>query len=129
MKSIQINGTSVTITSNLKLEEIKFVETYDVNATILKDKNDTQIFRIGTGFCGNMTEYGITFARENSKGYAEVTLVMDENVKDIKDAFVKASFGMIEKANAVEEQIAKSYKALNKKFKEFGDTIKTTESE
>ena len=94
-KKIKIAGNAVILTSTLKFEEIKKLEKYNRDALCLVElKNDEEheVFRIQTGKCSSISEYGIVFTEANAAGYATATVLLPEGTVD-KKAYIKDNFG------------------------------------
>ena len=90
MAKIKISGSSVVITSDLKVEELKKVRKFTKSGLTLKDQKGNDVFTISLGNISSISKYGITYAGETAEGYAQATMMLDENIKaaDKKKAFI-----------------------------------------
>jgi hypothetical protein len=94
-KKIKIAGNAVVLTSSLKFETIQKMEKYNRDALCLievKNDEENEIFRIGTGKASSIGKYGITFMEANKDGFAVATILLPEGVTD-KKAYIKDNFG------------------------------------
>lgn len=128
-KRVRIVGNAVIITSKIKFEDIKKLEKYNPDALALCTKDDNgdvvEVFRVATGKVGNINKYGATFATADKNGFATVTTLIPEKIKD-KREFVKDNFGPIlfilkkfeEHVTETVEEFDKAYAALDDEIEE-----------
>ena len=83
MSKVKIVGNAVVITSDLKVEEILKVKKFTKSGLKLRDEKGNEIFAIDycPGANGNTSEHGIVYSEVNAEGYAQVSLLMAEDVK------------------------------------------------
>lgn len=94
-KKIKIAGNAIVLTSALKFETIQKMEKYNKNALCLvevKNDEENEIFRIGTGKSSSISKYGVTFMEANKDGYAVATILLPEGIAD-KKTYIKDNFG------------------------------------
>lgn len=126
MSKIKVNGIAVTITSELSMEDIKFLSKYEPDAlAIFEGDEDAQeeIFRVFYGIESQVADLGVVFARDNAKGKAEITVLVPEQVKDVKKYVTENFFGAIRNLNAVEEYAVARANAIRKEFADFEASI------
>ena len=127
-KRIRIIGNALVLTSKLKFETIQKMEKYNRNALCLievKNDEETEIFRIGTGKVSAISKYGITFMEADKDGFATATVLFPEGVADkrefIQDNFATALFMLNDLEDAVNTACAEleaAYEALDKEIVE-----------
>jgi hypothetical protein len=83
MSKTKIVGNAVVITSDLKAEEILKVKKFTKSGLKLKDEKGNEIFAIDytPGGCSSISEHGIIYAETNAEGYAQISLLISEDVK------------------------------------------------
>lgn len=125
-KRIKIVGNALVLTSKLKFATIQKMEKYNRNALCLvevKNDEENEIFRIGTGKTSNISKFGITFMEANKDGFATATVLFPEGTTDkrefIKDNFATTLFMLNDLENAVETACA----ALEAAYAELDKTI------
>ena len=127
-KRIKIAGNALVLTSKLKFATIQKMEKYNPDALCLvevKNDEENEIFRIGTGKSSSIGKYGITFMEANKEGFATATILFPENVSDkkeyIKDNFATALFMLSDLEDAVNTACAEleaAYAKLDKEIEE-----------
>lgn len=127
-KRIKIVGNALVLTSKLKFATIQKMEKYNRDALCLvevKNDEENEIFRIGTGKTSNISKFGITFMEANKDGFATATVLFPEgttNKKEfIKDNFATTLFMLNDLENAVETACAEleaAYAELDKTIEE-----------
>ena len=127
-KRIKIAGNALVLTSKLKFATIQKMEKYNPDALCLvevKNDEENEIFRIGTGKSSSIGKYGITFMEANREGFATATILFPENVSDkkeyIKDNFATALFMLSDLEDAVNTACAEleaAYAKLDKEIEE-----------
>lgn len=128
MSKIRISGSAVTLTTAIKFEDIEFAKKYAPEALVFVDENNeeyVELFSITTGNISSIDTNGIVFTRANAKGYAEITALVPECVKDVKDYVVHEYFGIVTYLNIIEEQVKKSVKDVKALFVEFESQIES----
>jgi hypothetical protein len=83
MSKVKIIGNAVVITSDLKVEEILKVKKFTKSGLKLRDEKGNEIFAIDyrPGANSSISEHGIVYGEVNTEGYAQVSLLMAEDVK------------------------------------------------
>ena len=87
-KTIKIVEDACILTSQMKLEDIKKVQKIRPKALSLYTTDDEgnieEIFRVAAGKSASISQYGITFNKANKNGFATITTLFPEHVKDKK---------------------------------------------
>lgn len=127
-KTIKIAGNAMVLTSKLKFETIQKMEKYNPNALCLvevKNDEENEVFRIGTGKLSGINKFGITFAEADKDGFATATVLFPQNVTDkktyIKDNFATALFMLKDLEDAVKTACAEleaAYAKLDNEIEE-----------
>ena len=83
MSKVKIVGNAVVITSDLNVDEILKVKKFTKSGLKLKDEKGNEIFAIDyyPGANSSISEHGIVYGEVNAEGYAQVSLLMAEDVK------------------------------------------------
>jgi hypothetical protein len=83
MSKVKIVGNAVVITSDLKVEEILKVKKFTKSGLKLRDEKGNEIFAIDycSGANSSISEHGVVYGEMNAEGYAQVSLLMAEDVK------------------------------------------------
>ena len=120
-KKIKIAGNAVVLTSKLQFATIQKMEKYNKDALCLvevKNDEEAEIFRIGTGKTSSISKFGITFMEANKNGNAVATIMLPEGVTDkkafIKDNYATALFMLADLEDAVETACAELETAYTK---------------
>lgn len=84
MSKVKIVGNAVVITSDLKVEEILKVKKFTKSGLKLRDEKGNEIFAID--YCpgansSSISEHGVIYGETNAEGYAQLSLLMAEDVK------------------------------------------------
>lgn len=126
--NIKIAGNAIVLTSKLKFETIQKMEKYNRDALCLvevKKDEENEIFRISTGKLGSISKFGIVFTEANKDGFATVTILLPEDVKNkrewIKDNYATTLFMLADLEDAVETACAElesAYAKLDKYIEE-----------
>lgn len=127
-KRIKIAGNAIVLTSKLKFATIQKMEKYNPNALCLvevKNDEENEIFRIGTGKASSIGKYGITFMEADKKGFATATVLLPDGVTDkkayIKDNFATALFMLNDLEDAVNTacaELEEAYERLDAEIEE-----------
>ena len=87
-KTIRIIEDACVITSQLKLEDIKKVQKIRPKALALYttdcEGNIEEIFKVAAGSSSSISSFGIVFNKANKNGFATITTLFPEHVKDKK---------------------------------------------
>lgn len=87
-KTVKIIEDACILTSQLKFEDIKKVEKVCPKALSLYTTNDEgeleELFKVATGRVATISTYGIVFTKANKQGYAMITTLFPECVKEKK---------------------------------------------
>jgi len=115
MAKTRILGTSVTITSAIKVKDIKTLAKFKPAALKLtetvgsvKEEKFSIALDTGPSITPSVTKYGIVFNSENADGYAEVTLQIPPSIAaDKRKEYVADTYGYaLLNLNELERQIA-----------------------
>ena len=127
-KRIKIVGNALVLTSKLKFATIQKMEKYNRDALCLvevKNDEENEIFRIGTGKVSAIGKYGVTFMEADKDGFATATVLFPEGTTNkrefIKDNFATALFMLNDLEDAVNTACAEleaAYEALDKDIEE-----------
>ena len=131
MKKIKVVNNTITITSDLSLEEIAILMQYAPNALKItqKDKKDEEIevFAISTAIAEpSINAFGITFTQETENHHATITALFPDfiNTEEEKNQFLKNQFFEITKnLITIEKQAKKAIDTLEKELKTFSDIV------
>ena len=115
MAKMKILGTAVTITSAIKVADLKKLEKFKPEALKLIEcvgnaKEEKFSVALGTNpITPSVTKYGVVFNSENADGYAEVTLPIPTSIAaDKRKEYVADTYGYaLLSLNELESQIAK----------------------
>jgi hypothetical protein len=112
MAKTRILGTSVTITSTIKVKDLKTLAKFKPAALALTEVVDgvkEEKFSVALGTSPSVTKYGIVFDSANADGYAEVTLQIPASIAaDKRKEYVADTYGYaLLNLNQLESQIAK----------------------
>lgn len=122
----KILGTSFTLTSNVKMEDIVKLKKFSPESLILKTEKGEPRFSIGIGSAA-ISAHGITFNGANQEDLAQVTLTIPTDVED-KQQYVADQYGLaMLTLSEMEDHIAKEMKILAGKFETISKSITTVE--
>ena len=96
-KRIKIVGNAFVLTSKLKFATIQKMEKYNRDVLCLveiKNDEENEIFRIGTGKTSSIGKFGITFMEADKAGNATATVLFPEGTTD-KKAYIKDNFATV----------------------------------
>ena len=132
MAKITIVGDAVVVTSTLKLEEYKTIETYRPNALTLMGGEDGKepIFMVATSDCGgDINKYGATFASatHDENGYATITMCACTESRDIKEWVADKLGAAIINLNKLEAQLPAVLDEINREKAEVMSNISVVE--
>lgn len=128
MSRIAISGQAVTITSKVKLADLRTVEKYRPDALTIKGGEDGKeiIFAVGTTSGeGNLNTYGASFGAEtyDEGKYAVITKPLTDVVGDVKE-YVADMYGAAKKLlDEVEARIPAVLEEIAANKKEVMDSI------
>lgn len=128
MSRIAISGQAVTITSKVKLADLRTVEKYRPDALTIKGGEDGKeiIFAVGTTSGeGNLNTYGASFGAEtyDEGKYAVITKPLTGVVGDVKE-YVADMYGAAKKLlDEVEARIPAVLEEIAANKKEVMDSI------
>lgn len=111
MAKITISGDAVTVTSALKLEDLRTIKQYRPKALSLMGGEDNKepIFGIGvTNGCGDINSFSVSFGREthDDAKLAYVTMGIDDEIDgDIKEFVADRIGAVIMNLNKLEETL------------------------
>lgn len=119
MKSIKVNGSAVVITADAKIKDIQKLEQFCPEALIVKEKQEDGRFRDvfqvvpALGFDEGLADNGVIFGRADPEGNAQVTVVVDTDVVDVKKYFVSNYYKQMEYLQIAEANIKSALKTLD----------------
>lgn len=131
MAKTRILGTSVTITSTIKVKDLKTLAKFKPAALKLTEtvgsvKEEKFSVALDTNpITPSVTKYGIVFNSENADGYAEVTLQIPASIAaDKRKEYVAETYGYaLLSLNELESQIAKVLAETEADFIAINDNI------
>ncbi len=114
INKVYIIGAVVIITSHIKLEDWKQVETYMPEALWLMDDNGEPTFRVSCGEgMGLVMDCGIEWGTHTTEnGCATVTLLLDEGIKDKVEAVNEIAGQALARLSKVEKRIPRVLEQL-----------------
>lgn len=122
MAKIKVLGNALTLTSELKSEEIKKAEKFCPEATTLYTEDKEPYFTVKTGE-PSASRYGVSFNETNSEGKAYMTIVGIERTADTAKV-LREDFGeILINLNKVEEKVQASISELNGKLNSISNSI------
>lgn len=123
---VTISGNALVLTSSIKLDTIKKMQKYNPDALVVCAKENeeiVEIFKIMAGTTGTICKAGIVFATEDKNGYATVTELIPECVKD-KRQWVKENYAsVLFMLQGLEQAIEDAEADVEKAFKELDSII------
>ena len=105
---VHILGAAAVLVSGVKLEDWKLVEKYAPEALKIVDEDDGEaLFKVACGpGGGSVNQCGICWGSYTSgEGYATVTVLLDEDVEDKKEAVTDVMGSAILDLAEIEETI------------------------
>ena len=122
---IHILGAAAVLVSGVKLEDWKLVEKYAPEALKMVDENGEPVFRVMTDKGpGSVNRYGVVWGSYvTEEGYATVTLLLDENVEDRKEAVMDVVGSGLLNLNGIEERMAEIMEEIRGKTQKIGSLI------
>ena len=104
---IYIMGAAAVLVSGVKLEDWKRVEKYAPEALEIADEKGEAAFRIATASgTGSANKYGIVWGSYTSdEGYATVTILLDEDVENKKEAVMDVTGEALLNLTEIEREI------------------------
>lgn len=106
---IKLIGNSITIITDIKLNDIELLEKRNPEALVLKDEDGNNIFRIAKGDNTKgecIGKYGATFSSKNAEGYAVFSGVFANSEECVTEEEVIECFGSaIDKIALIKQQI------------------------
>lgn len=125
--NVKVLGTNFTVTSSLKLEDIKKIQKYAPEGLQLKNEDKEVVFAIGASRCAVINSNGVEFNAANEEGFAQASFQMPTETKD-KVKFLEAHIGLtMLKLGEVEEVAAAALADLDAKFERIGGAIEIVE--
>lgn len=118
-------GAAGVLVSTVKLEDWKRVEKYAPEALSVMNEEGELTFRVKTAKgTGSMNRYGIVWGTHTSEdGCATVTVVLDDGVKNKKEAIMNVMGPGIPELMRIEEKIPGILEEIRRKEPEFGSCI------
>lgn len=122
----KILGKSVTVTSDIKMEELKELQKFNPEALLKKDKDGNVIYAIGVG-TASISPYGASFDDKNAEGFAQLSFPInckdEDKEKFVKDTFGNSIFNLME----MEETVIASLATLSSKITAIKEAITVVE--
>lgn len=129
MAKVKITGNAVVITSALLVTDIKKVAKFTKSGLTLKDDKGNDVFSIALGRDSSISKFGITYAGENSEGYAQATLLLDEDIaaNDRKESLLDEYAIEFANLNTLETFLRESIADINHTIAAVDDTIEVVD--
>ena len=126
MAKVKILGNAVVITSELTTEQLGTVKKFTKDGLKLKDEKGNETFTIAyTPGKSAISDYGINYGEENTEGYAQATLMLDESIKaeDRMNVVLDNYAIAIGNLTTLESYVREAYASINKTVVEIKDSI------
>lgn len=114
----------LVIESDLTVDQIKKLEKHQPEALVLRDDNNSIMFRVGLDKNAAISDFGILFNKETTQGYA--TLAIEE--KGTKIEIAEKYSVVLDNLIAVEQIATMAYENLEARLIQISEQI-TEESE
>ena len=123
----KILGSAFTLTSSIKMADIKKLAKFSPASLQLKDADKKNVvYAIGTGKAA-INQNGVTFNGENSDGFAQCTIEIPADTANkteyVKENFGRAMLGLVD----MEAHIAAELTTLEGKFTAVNDSIEVVD--
>lgn len=114
---IKILGTSATVTSKIKFEDLEKLEYFTPAELTLKDEEKKPIFRISVG-PSSINKNGIQFNNFNANGLAQCTIELPGNMtQESRTEFIQNNYGLpLYNLSKLEDQLEAKLTDLSNKF-------------
>lgn len=130
MAKIIVAGQAVVVTSSLTLDEIKEVKKYRPEALVLykgEGPEKEPDFKVGFSKCsgGSVGTYGVEFGSESHDDdkLATLTMIIPEDVEDIKGYVSDAIGAAVLKLNKLEESLPEVLKEIKEEREKIDEII------
>ena len=129
MSKIYIVGTSVTITSDLMLEDLKRLEKFNPDALKLVDpETKEEIFRVGAKSSG-ISNHGIAFNETDAAGRATMTQLIPGPASKRSEHVVESFGKSLMNFDKVEAQIVEALSTLSQEQSRLAAAITVVDAE
>ena len=114
---IHILGAAAVVVSTVKLEDWKMAEKYAPEKLRILDDNGEPVFRVMTsGGTGSINHYGIVWGNyPTEEGYATVTILIDEEVENKKEAVMDVAGSALLDLIGIENTMPEVIKSIHEK--------------
>ena len=114
---IHILGAAAVIVSTVKLEDWKLAEKYAPEKLIKRDENGEPVFKVMTGACtGSVNHYGVVWGNyPTEEGLATVTLLLDEDIGDKKEAVMDVAGSALLDLTEIEKEMPEVIREIQEK--------------
>ena len=114
---IHILGAAAVVVSAVKLEDWKLAEKYAPEKLRKLDENGEPVFRVMTsGGTGSISQYGIVWGNyPTEEGYATVTLMIEEDVENKKEAVMDVAGSALLDLIGMEKEMPEVIKRIHEK--------------
>lgn len=121
----RILAMQAVITADMKYDDMKKIQKYDPEKMILKDKDGNEKFRISLGECDNVSNIGITFAKDVDDAFARIEI---PSHTEKKDEYVAENYGIaIAKANDIIDEMKAALADVDAKIAAIRESITVVE--
>ena len=122
--NIKVLGTSFTLTSSLKKDDIEKLQKYQPAGLKMVDAETKDVvFAIASSSKASINNVGVSFNAKNEDGFAQASFDIPADVTD-KEKYIVDNFGLaMLKLGEIEEFAAAQLTDLNNKFERVGGNI------
>lgn len=124
--NITLAGSAAVVTSAVSLEDLKRVEKFAPEALKIVDEEGETVFKVCTreNSSGSINKYGVVFGSVvNHEGKATVTVVIDPEIEDKREAVKDMMGAAILDLNTIEKELPEVLKDIAEKEKEIEGCI------
>ena len=114
---VYIMGAAAVIVSGVKLEDWKTAEKYAPEKLRIPDENGEPVFRVMTsGGTGSINHYGVVWGNfPTEEGYATVTVLIDEEVENKKEAVMDVAGSALLDLIGIENAMPEVIRSIHEK--------------
>ena len=122
---IHILGAAAVVVSGVKLEDWKLAEQYAPETLKMKDENGEPAFRVMTDRgTGSINRYGIVWGNyPTEEGFATITILIDQDVENKKEAVMKVAGSALEKLIGIEGAMPGILEGIREKVRKIETNI------
>jgi len=117
MKIKKSHDNIFTLTSEIKYEQIEFLQSANPEALSVKDKDGNEVFAVGV--CtkgGGISTSQIVFNDKSTEGCARVSFAVNVPAEEQKNAVASTIAGIKDYLDKLEESVPKAYDEAKKKY-------------